>query len=585
MEREKINKLQAEAYEHLWNGRYRLALNTAEKVFEVNPEDSEAAIALAWALLENGEPTKAMEYANLAVELKGDSVKARMYRGYLLMRMSIFEGAISDFDFTIEKELNTIGWTYLNKARALAGIQDFRSAISTLKEGLKITGQDPKDWAHVLNFYKTAEDLHTGKDRITVNNITSFIQIGENALASKEYWMTLFIARKILSDVKLARIQPDVRLLELEAMYNMFQFRPALKIADEIASEYANNERFTKIYNSLIKFNRSGSFKEKIKLFNKRKKSSPPSLGVRSSALKTEGVFYPNQFVEIFSAKLFKVNSQSADDRIYYSKFNAANTEQIGIAIILNNLFYKKEQKSFPCRFIWYVNDFEAGRNEFTLDLNKEWDSIIFTQVCGAAKMGQWNEGQARVELFVSNFKVGIKWFVLGAEDVLEEPEIEALPDVPDTEPDEPQPEFEADEIESDSPPQESAKPLAAEQKESEQTAEAENVIEADPEKSIEELLEELDEFIGLNSVKKAVRDFIDFLKFQEERKKLGLRSKEGLAINAVFTGNTGTGKTTIARLLGNIFKAMGILEKGHVVEVDRSALVGQYVGETAQKT
>ena len=97
---EDLNTLQAEAYDHLWNGRFRLALNAAEKVYQSRPDDSEAAICYAWALLENGSPIKAMEYANLAVELKGESIRSRIYRAYLLSRMSIFEGAIADFDLS-----------------------------------------------------------------------------------------------------------------------------------------------------------------------------------------------------------------------------------------------------------------------------------------------------------------------------------------------------------------------------------------------------------------------------------------------------------------------------------------------------
>lgn len=101
---------------------------------------------------------------------------------------------------------------------------------------------------------------------------------------------------------------------------------------------------------------------------------------------------------------------------------------------------------------------------------------------------------------------------------------------------------------------------------------------------TFEDLMEELNQLVGLSSVKEEINTLINMMEVNEIREEKGME-KLAVSNHLVFSGNPGTGKTTIARLLGKLYKKIGVLSKGELIEVDRSDLVGQYLGHTEKQT
>lgn len=134
-----------------------------------------------------------------------------------------------------------------------------------------------------------------------------------------------------------------------------------------------------------------------------------------------------------------------------------------------------------------------------------------------------------------------------------------------------------------DSPAEAPPQVTATQQKEAAQAEQKVGVIEDKPPRPLEDLFAELNELIGLERVKADVKQLVNFLKVQQMRDERGMATLP-VSRHLVFSGNPGTGKTTIARLLAQFYRSLNILSRGHLTETDRSGLVAGFVGQTALK-
>lgn len=289
-----------------------------------------------------------------------------------------------------------------------------------------------------------------------------------------------------------------------------------------------------------------------------------------------------NPYFEIVSLKTYEApkGDVKEEDRVYLKQFSKKGSRYVMAELKLHS----KLTYNWSCELFFNFYD-DTGllvgvadiHNVITPDKNDDEISII-TAGWGNADGDMWIHDNYRIEVVFMDNVVAMIPFKVGEKEVERLSEFEALINEEVSQFYEPSIYDDLlDKTLQNAMTEEDVDTKTEEKKPTKET-EVDN-------RPLEEILHDLDQLIGLKNIKSKIREYVDYVSYLQHRKEKGIDESDEINLHSVFTGNPGTGKTTVVKLLGSIYKAMGILSKGHVLTVESNDLIAGFVRQTGENT